>query len=293
MFLGIFLSLFSAQSSEIRVKKDIEYARTESGPLALDLYLPPGNQQKSLIVWIHGGAWRSGSKTEMPLKEFVMEGHAAASIDYRLSPLAAFPAQIHDIKGAIRFLRAHARDLEIDPSKIVIAGSSAGGHLAALVGVTNNDRDLEGTVGGDLDQSSAVQGIISYFGAANLTTILAQSTPHGLDVRVPALKLLLGGSPEDKQELARQASPVFHIDRNDPPLLLFHGDQDPQMPVNQALELQGAYENAGAKVRLEIVHGSAHGGKAFFDAKRMEIARHFLNEIGNSRVGAPRNSAAK
>jgi acetyl esterase/lipase len=94
MFLGIFLSLFSAQSSEIRVKKDIEYARTESGPLALDLYLPPGNQQKSVIVWIHGGAWRSGSKTEMPLKEFVMEGHAAASIFLLLCRLAGFTGVI-------------------------------------------------------------------------------------------------------------------------------------------------------------------------------------------------------
>ncbi|HEV8541168.1 MAG TPA: prolyl oligopeptidase family serine peptidase, partial [Verrucomicrobiae bacterium] len=91
--------------------------------------------------------------------------------------------------------------------------------------------------------------------------------------------LLLGGKPDEKKELARQASPVFHVDKNDPPLLLVHGDQDPQMPVNQALELQGAYETAGCSVRLEIVHGAGHGGKAFFDEKRIALAGQFLRDL--------------
>src|SRR5262249_41616436 len=153
-----------------------------------------------------------------------------------------------------RFLRGRQKELGIDATKIVIAGASAGGHLAALVGVTSGQAELEGNIGSYPQESSAVQGIISFYGGSNLTTILDQSTPHGLSVRVPALELLLGGQPSAKPELARLASPVFHVDKNDPPLLLIHGDQDPQMPVNQALELQGAYEAAGCKVRLEIIH---------------------------------------
>jgi dipeptidyl aminopeptidase/acylaminoacyl peptidase len=121
-----------------------------------------------------------------------------------------------------------------------------------------------------------VQGIISFYGAANLTTILKQSTPHGLSVRIPALDLLLGGRPETVPELARLASPVYQVDSHDPPLLLLHGDQDEQMPVNQALELFGAYQKAKAPVQLEIVHGAGHGGPMFYDEERMQIVRKFL-----------------
>ena len=131
-----------------------------------------------------------------------------ASVDYRLSTQAKFPAQIHDIKAAIRFLRARAADFHLDAGRIVIAGASAGGHLAALVGVSNRNSELEGKVGDYLGADSSVQGIVSYFGASDLTTILDQSTPHGLDVRVPALDLLLGGQPKDLPELAKLANAI-------------------------------------------------------------------------------------
>jgi acetyl esterase/lipase len=268
-----------SRADEATTAMDIEYARVRDIPLLLDLYKPPAPQAGPLIVYIHGGAWRSGSRKEMPLKNLVSFGCSVASVDYRLSTAARFPAQIHDIKAAIRFLRAREKELGIDSSRIIVAGSSAGGHIAALVGVTNGHPELEGNEGEFTKESSAVQGIISFFGAANLTTILAQSTPHGLSVRVPALDLLLGAQPDTKAELARLASPVFHVDKNDPPLFLIHGDQDTQMPVNQALELQGAYEAAGCKVRLEIIHGAGHGGSAFYDEKRMALIKQFLAEL--------------
>ena len=212
----------------------------------------------------------------MPLGKLVAKGYAVASVDYRLSTQAKFPAQIHDLKAAIRFLRGHGAEWKLPVKKIVIAGDSAGGHLAALVGVSNGHAELEGDLGNDRAQSSDVQGIISFYGGANLTTILKQSTPHGLSVRVPALDLLLGGQPDDVPALARLASPVFQVDKNEPPLLLLHGDQDPQMPVNQALELAGAYQKVKAPVQLEIVHGAAHGGAMFYDEERMAVVRKFL-----------------
>jgi acetyl esterase/lipase len=184
----------------------------------------------------------------------------------------------HDIKAAIRFLRAKAAQYGYRTDRIAVAGSSSGGHLAALVGVTNGHRGLEGTVGGDLTQSSDVQAILDYYGASNLMTILAQSTPFGLGVRKPALERLLGALPENAKDLAALASPVVHVDRNDPPLLLFHGDQDPQMPINQAHELQGAYEKVGLHADFDVIHGAAHGGDVFFSAEHLEHALAFLRK---------------
>lgn len=256
--------------------RNIEFAAVDGISLKLDLHLPSGTPHVPLIVWVHGGAWRSGSKSDMPLGKLVEEGYAVASVDYRLSTQAKFPAQIYDLKAAVRFLRAHGGEWRLPVKKILIAGDSAGGHLAALVGVTNGDKELEGEVGMHGKYSSAVQGIISFYGGANLITILKQSTPHGLSVRVPALEMFLGGQPEDMPAVATFASPVFHVDRSDPPLLLLHGDQDPQMPVNQALELAGAYERTKAPVLLEIVPGAGHGGAMFYDRERMGLVRQFL-----------------
>jgi acetyl esterase/lipase len=263
------------------VIRNVEYARVGEHRLLLDLHLPAAADAKArprLVVWVHGGAWRSGSKADMPLGALVGKGYAVASVDYRLTPVAPFPAQVHDIKAAIRFLRARQGEFGYDASRIAVAGNSAGGHLAALVGVTNGHKELAGDVGEHRDQSSEANAIVSLYGMSNLTTILAQSTPHGLSVRVPALQLLLGGQPDDKPEVARLASPVFHVDGKDPPLLLVHGDQDPQAPINQSHELQGKYAAAKRPCVFRVVHGGKHGGKEFFDAERVELMRSFLEE---------------
>lgn len=259
------------------VEKDVEYANADSHSLKLDFYRPVA-EHPPLLVWVHGGAWRSGSKDSVPVQPLVDRGFAIASVNYRLSPVAPFPAQVHDIKAAIRFLRANADRFGFDPDQVVIAGASAGGHLAALVGVTNGDDNLEGDVGNHLDQSSHVTAIVSYYGASNLTTILNQSTPHGLSVRVPALKLLLGDRPANATELTRQASPVFHVDPTDPPLLLFHGDQDPQMPINQAHELVGKYQHAKRPVDLKVIYGGTHGGPEFYTDAQFDVVEHFLHK---------------
>ncbi len=276
LFVGLLVSARAAEPNGTRVLRDIEFARVGDIALKLDLHLPATHMRPVLMVWVHGGAWRSGSKSGMPLGKLVEAGYPVASVDYRLSTQATFPAQIHDLKAAIRFLRGHGGDWKLPTTNVVIAGDSAGGHLAALVGVSNGNAELEGNVGTDRTRSSAVQGIISFYGGANLTTILQQSTPHGLSVRVPALDLLLGGQPDAVPALARLASPVFQVDAKDPPLLLLHGDQDPQMPINQAHELVGAYRKLKLPVQFEVVHGAAHGGAAFYDAERLEVVKAFL-----------------
>lgn len=258
------------------VTRDIPFARVDDDTeLKLDLYRPEG-QPAGVIVWVHGGAWRGGSREGVDLKGLTAYGWAVASVDYRLSTQARFPAQIHDIKAGIRYLRAHAAELGLPADRFVIAGSSAGAHLAALVGVTNGHAELQGRIGENLTTSSDVQAIVSLYGASNLTTILKQSTPHGLSVRVPALDLFLGGQPEAVPELARLASPVFQVDAHDPPLLLMHGDQDPQMPINQSHELAGAYEALGRPLVFKVMHGSAHGGPAFTSEANLRLIDGFL-----------------
>jgi acetyl esterase/lipase len=270
--------LFAAAISEaqsMRTHRDVVYATEDGRKLRLDLYMPAGIESPPLLVWVHGGAWSQGSKDNVPMS-FVRNGIATASIDFRQSTDARFPAQVHDIKAAIRFLRANALGYGYRSAKLAIAGDSSGGHLAALVGVSNGHPQLEGRVGNDLGQSSGVQAIVVYYGASNLMTILSQSTPFGLNMRRPALEQLLGALPDQARELAVLASPVTHVDRNDPPLMLLHGDQDPQMPVNQALELQGAYEKFGLDVRLDVVHGAAHGGEVFFATEHLKPVLEFL-----------------
>lgn len=266
----------SADSASVKQIKDVVYATVDGIPLALDLYVPVATPPRVLLVWVHGGAWNTGSKAGVP-GPLVRSGLAVASVDFRQASVARFPAQAHDIKAAIRFLRANAGTYGYRADRIVIAGASSGGHLAALVGVTNGHRELEGSIGNALDVSSNVQAVVSYYGASNLRTILAQSTPFGLNMRRPALERLLGGQPDQVPDLATLASPVAHVDASDPPLLLFHGDQDPQMPINQAHELQGAYEQAGRPVTLFVLHGVAHGGEAFFAPRYMKALLDFVD----------------
>lgn len=288
MFLRRLVSIFCgvclmggplAVSALEPTKRDVEYALVEGQRLRLDLYLPLETPKLApVIVWVHGGAWRAGSKDAVPIAGLVSQGFAIASVEYRLSPVAPFPAQVHDIKAAIRWLRAQAAENQLDPQRFVVAGSSAGGHLAALVGVSNGVAELEGTVGQHPDVSSDVQGIVSWFGAANLQSILGQSTEHGLSVRVPALQLLLRGQPDERPELARLASPVAHVDSKDPPILLIHGDADPQMPIAQSYELLRAYQKARNHVEFVIVPGGVHGGQGFFEPERLTQVVTFVNQ---------------
>jgi acetyl esterase/lipase len=265
------------------IQRNISYAVVDDSELALDLYMPDGVAQPPLIVWVHGGAWRFGSRDAVEVIELLDHGFAIASVSYRLSPVAPFPAQVHDLKAAVRFLRANAQGFGFDGTRIIAGGPSAGAHLAALVAVTNGSAEHEGRVGEYLETSSDVQALISYFGASNLTSILDQSTPFGLRLRVPSLELLFGGPVEETEDLARLASPVFFVDASDPPMYLLHGDQDPQMPINQTHELHGAAKAAGVKVVFDVVHGAGHGGPGFYLPSRTADVAKFLHEALNSR----------
>lgn len=280
VWITLFGTLVSARAQQDTITfRNIVYAEADGKKLTLDIYRRKEPKNPYLIVWIHGGAWHSGSK-EMPPLGMLPHGYALASVDFRASTEKAFPGPVHDIKAAIRFLRARAADYGYRSDKIIIWGSSSGGHLAALVATTNSHPALEGTLGNYLTASSSVQACIDFFGPTNLLTILSQSTPHGLNVRLPALAILLGKPVEQVPELAKLASPVYQADAGDPPLLIVHGEQDNQVPINQSIELMSVYKSKNLPVQIEFIPNAGHSGPAYGTKEVMDTMARFLKGVG-------------
>lgn len=236
------------------LQKDIVYGTGGGEPLKLDLATPRGlTSPVPAIVWIHGGAWQGGSKHEFEgyAVEAAKRGYVSVTISYRLAPRHLFPAQVEDCKCAVRWLRANAEKLHVDPQRIGVGGSSAGGHLALMLGAMDSSDGFEGE-GGAADASSRVQAVISYAGPTNLRSEYP-------DASKGVLVTLLGGPISDKQDAARQASPVNYVSPGDPPMLLVHGTKDPLVPYDQAIQMAEALTKAGVPGRLELLIGQGHG----------------------------------
>jgi acetyl esterase/lipase len=212
----------------------------------------------------------------MPLLD---DGFAVASVTYRFSQHAKFPAQIEDCKAAIRWLRANAKELNIDPAHIGAWGSSAGGHLVALLGVTGDEKDWD--KGGNLDQSSRVQAVVDWFGPTNLLTMGAQSRPDSRidhDAATSPESRLIGGAVQENKAAAIAASPVSHVTKGDAPILLAHGDRDNVVPPGQSDEFHAALQKAGVESALIVIPGASHGDGGFRERKAFEDARDFFRK---------------
>ena len=240
---------------------NVEFARVDDSiSLKLDIYLPSDKPKPyPVIVWIHGGGWHSGNKKLGRRAILLDREYAVVSIEYRLSRQALFPAQIHDCKGAIRWIRAHAEEYGFDPGRIGVYGSSAGGHLVAMLGTTKNVVELEGETGGNLEYSSHVQAVCDWYGPSNLLTIA--DYPSNIDhTRANSPEsLLLGGTIEELPEAAWAASPIAYVDGDEPPFLIQHGTEDPAVPFHQSVELDSALREAGVDVEFQPVVGGGHG----------------------------------
>jgi acetyl esterase/lipase len=271
--------IFSARGqtvASVNVQRDIVYASPGNVPQKLDLYLPAtSSQTPPLVIWIHGGGWETGNK-ERPLALPLLKlGFAVASIDYRLSEVAKWPAQIEDCKAAVRWLRANASKYGYAGNRIGVMGASAGGHLAALLGTTANDPKLEGDEGNP-GVSSAVQAVVDYFGPTDFLSLADQVTGTqraNLDNPVTHLfgtPLWNNGLVAAELQVAKDASPVYHVTAQACPFFILHGDRDPIVPLQQSVELNDALKKAGIESTLVIVKGGGHG---FHDpASAMEAA---------------------
>ena len=243
-----------------QIHKDIAYVDQGGPDQLLDLYLPEKSDAKlPLVVWIHGGAWRSGSKGNWcPAFGLLSRGYAIADISYRLSfkDNAPFPAQLYDCKAAIRYLRAHAADYNLDPDHVGVWGHSAGGHLVAMLGLTGGNPKLEGDEG-NLQMSSAVQAVCDWSGP---TDIVADYQKDAGDPHSMITQLLGGRDPTAAtQDKATQASPLTYVAAGAPPFLIMHGSVDPVVPPADSEKLYEALKAAGDDVTYVPIPGGTHG----------------------------------
>ena len=282
--IAIALTAASAQQPERPLpqgyiaKRDVPYVAGGTERQRLDVFFPEKSDKPvALIVWIHGGAWSAGSKDRCPALRLAEDGYAVASVTYRFSQHAVFPAQIEDCRAAIRWLRAHAAELNVDPARIGVWGSSAGGHLVALLGVAGDRTEWD--KGDNLDQSARVQAVVDWFGPTDLLTMGAQSSSDSRirhdDADSPESRLI-GGAIQEEKEKARAASPVTYATKDDAPMLLMHGDRDPLVPHAQSIELRDALTKAGADATLKILPGSGHGDGDFGKREAFEAVREFF-----------------
>ena len=251
--------------------RDVTYAVVAGfRPMMLDLTLPKGQGPFPLVVFIHGGAWFVGHPTISNPKYRKLDHHnklldagfAVARIAYRFSSEGQFPMQLHDCKAAVRFLRQHAASFSVDPNRFAAMGDSAGGHLAALVGVTNNNSSMEGTVGKP-EHSSAVQAVVDWFGPVNFLTM--ESDARAMNVNWPSHDaadapeaLLVGGPVQERREEVLAASPLTYISKDAPPFFIQHGTKDRMVPFAQSQALADKLEASGCDVTLRAIEGADH-----------------------------------
>lgn len=256
------------------VQRDVAYITNGHARQKLDLYRTKGGKNLPLIINVHGGAFRAGSKSDGVPAEYLAQGYAVASIDYRLSQDAIYPAQIQDCKAAVRWLRANAAKYGMDANRFAAWGSSAGGHLAAMLGTTGDVKAFD--VGENLHVSSRVQAVVDYFGPTDFLQMDAHRMPNGQqhDPAGSPESQLIGGALQDNQERAAQANPITFVTQAAPPFLICHGDADPLVPHHQSELLVAALQKAGVPVSFYTVAGAGHGG--FKDPKVAELTRTFL-----------------
>jgi len=266
-----------ARGTEISVEEGITYGKAGDTELKLDLARPEGDGPFPAIVFIHGGGWSGGNRQMYrgQILEAAERGYVVATISYRLMKYdeakketttadPIFPAQIHDAKAAIRWLRANAEKYNVDPNRIGVTGASAGGHLSLLVGLTDPASGLEGD-SGNPDQSSRVQAVVNVFGPTDMAYCWEKS------LGAWTVRLFMGGTPAEAGERYRAASPLTHVSKDDPPVLTLHGDEDAVVPVEQARVLDEKMKAAGALHTLMVFEGQGHSF-AGEDEKKAEKA---------------------
>lgn len=269
--LGSLLAPAALADHEVEVRHRIPYSRPADGELLLDAYLPRGEGPFPAVVVIHGGGWRSGDRFQLALHAwwFARKGIAAFAIDYRLAPLHPWPAQIHDCKAAVRWVKTHARECRVDPERVGAYGYSAGGHLAALLGTADGSAGLEG---------DAPEGAPD----TRVAAVCAGGAPVEFRDTVPASKALvywLGSTLDERPEVYHAASPIAHVSPDDPPFLFYHGTADALVSPDEPRRMKEALEAAGVEAEIHPVPGAGHILAALSPTAVQKAARFFQEKL--------------
>ena len=283
---------FAADPTDVEFSRDVVYGKGGGEDLKLNIARPKGGAKNlPCIVFIHGGGWAGGDRTvhDDATWNMARQGYVSATVGYRLAPKHRFPAQVHDVKAAIRYLRAHADEHGLDPDRIGVCGFSAGAHLCMMLGTTDKDDGLEGE-GGWADQSSAVQAVVAFFGPTDLA---AADLPA---ITKPIVAGFIGGPLEEMGEAYKKGSPVTHVDKGDAPTLIIQGTKDHLVPHSQAYVMIDALTKAGVPGRAEILVGSGHGWpgnspvfKHTINSMLAFFTEHLAPKAGQPDAGRPAN----
>jgi acetyl esterase/lipase len=258
------------------VQRDVTYGTVDGIDLKMDIYYPTkANGLVPAVLHVHGGGWTKGDKALtagiIDIIRLLRHGYLVASINYRLAPKYKFPAHIQDVKCAVRYLRAHAIEYGIDPDHIGAFGGSAGGHLVALLGTTDDSAGFDDS-GGWPQQSSRVQAVANMFGPSDLTTIFKGA--------MPSLLIQVFGTRDRNSESIVKASPITHVTADDPPFLILHGNRDKLVPVSQSQILHEKLLAADVSSTLIIVKNAGHGflpAGGIPDPNPLELSRLLIN----------------
>ena len=269
----------------IKMEKDIAYIEGGDEAQKLDIYVPekPADKPLPLVVHIHGGGWIGGSKFPCPVAGMVLKGYAVASVEYRFSQKAKFPAQIQDCQAAIRWLRAHAKQYNFDTEHVGVVGGSAGGHLSALVGTSGGKKAFV-PIGGNEDQSDRVQAVCDIFGPANFGTVVQQAADDKNVKNIfefntpkdPHSSLI--GAKLDEKPKADAVSPVHYVSKDNPPFLILHGTHDTLVRYAQSQELLAALKAQGVEAWLQTIPGAGHGGGSFGKPSVTKLTQDFFDK---------------
>jgi acetyl esterase/lipase len=264
---------FIEDESRVVIHRDLVYAEVEGEPLELDLYLPAERRGPvPVVLWMHGGSWMYGTHHDCRIDWLAEEGFAVASVAYRKSIEAKWPAQLDDTRAAVRWLREHAREYGLRSDRMAAAGMSSGAHLALMLGLKRDPGD----------PVSSVDAVISYYGPTDLAWFGATSrVSNWKGLPIP---MLLGVAPRDDPERAKAASPLYQIRDDSPPVLLIHGEDDFVVPKAQSESFHERYRKASLPSELVLVADAGHyGGDSYFGRNGprkpvLEFLRRYLGE---------------
>lgn len=274
----------------------IEYANAGGKRLYLDLRIPDTQGPHPVILYLHSGAWITGDRTGGPAIRQAARGYAVASADYRLAPRYVWPAQLEDAKTAVRWLRANATRFNLDPERIGVFGTSAGGHIGAMLATTSDRPEFEGLALGNPQFSSKVKVAVDFFGPSDLLKIEEQKLPcYGLDANSPLMppSLLMGCPIQECRDKTATSNPINYITSDDPPFLILHGMRDCLVPWQQSQILYDALAAAGVPATLYLLPTAEHAGAEFDDQKYKQIVSDFLDKHLRGPVAAGRRRAAR